>query len=87
MFLQPALLDAFQALIDVHGCDVDPRDVRDLKMIEKNKVLLRETDTDVKDSIAWLQPSPCSQEFDHRDTSIGIGAGDFPVTVVEPQRL
>jgi hypothetical protein len=35
--------------------------VRHLEAIEKNKVLLRETDTDVEDSIAWLQPSPPAQ--------------------------
>ena len=87
LFLQPALGDAFPALLDVDGCDVDARDVRHLEAIEKNKVLLRETDADVEDSIAWLQPRTRSQEFDHRDTSVGIGASDFPVTEVEPQRL
>ena len=60
---------------------------RYLEAIEKNKVLLRETDADVEDFIAWFQPGTRSQQLDHRDASVGIGASLFPVTEVEPQRL
>ncbi|WP_081388649.1 hypothetical protein [Mycobacterium colombiense] len=84
MILQPALGDAFPTLVDVDGGDVDARDPRHHEAIEKNKVLLGETDADVEDFIAWFQPGARSQQLDHRDASVGIGASLFPVTEVKP---
>src|ERR1700754_3659459 len=83
--LEPARFDARLRALDVQRSDVEARDFLDAEVLDPEKVLLGEAESDVEQMVVGAEMRRFTEGARHRGRGVGVTARRLPVPQVEPE--